>query len=160
MYGLAVHSWGNEWFRSPRHSGFDPSVLVGLTSAPWCGKGSAPGCARFVPCDAHSTRLITWRPKLPSDIHPNLCSTTLESPKRLYSPYSKSSMAQDQKQHYSSTWPRPLKKSIHIGRLTSCWREDAQYGLCNMQCTWVGGWGPQYHGYNRGRWTREGPGGR
>ena len=66
MYGLAVHSWGNEWFRSPRHSGYDPSVLVGLTSAPWCGKGSAPGCARFVPCDAHSTRLITWRPKLPS----------------------------------------------------------------------------------------------
>ena len=25
---------------------------------------------------------------------------------------------------------------------------------------WVGGWGPQYHAINRGRWTREGPGGR
>ena len=25
---------------------------------------------------------------------------------------------------------------------------------------WVGGWGPQYHVVNRGRWTREGPGGR
>ena len=25
---------------------------------------------------------------------------------------------------------------------------------------WVGGWGPQYHVLNRGRWTREGPGGR
>ena len=25
---------------------------------------------------------------------------------------------------------------------------------------WVGGWGPQYHVGNRGRWTREGLGGR
>ena len=25
---------------------------------------------------------------------------------------------------------------------------------------WVGGWGPQYHASNRGRWAREGPGGR
>ena len=32
--------------------------------------------------------------------------------------------------------------------------------LVHRHSGWVGGWGPQYHGRNGGRWTREGPGGR
>ena len=45
--------------------------------------------------------------------------------------------------------------------MTDDWEQRIiQLGLTKTTHEWVGGWGPQYHAHNRGRWTREGPGGR
>ena len=45
--------------------------------------------------------------------------------------------------------------------MTDDWEQRiTQLGLTKTTHEWVGGWGPQYHAHNRGRWTREGPGGR
>ena len=64
---------GNEWVRSPRHLVCGSTRPCWVSCDPWCGKGSAPGCARCIAWLRLSTApslacSCTWRPKLSSDV--------------------------------------------------------------------------------------------